>query len=167
MSTKFNLATTETAYAVIEKLAFAIWQEHYTPIIGTEQVDYMLNKYQSVKAIKEQITDGASYYNIIHDEIAVGYLSVYKKENALFLSKIYILSETRGKGIGKTAMEFIQSKAELMKCTSISLTVNKNNENSIKAYEKMGFQKIKELVMDIGNGFVMDDYLMEKKLKLT
>ena len=61
-------------------------------------------------------------------------------------------------------MKFIQDKAEQLGYSSISLTVNKYNEASIKAYEKMGFKKVKDIVIDIGNGFVMDDYLMEKKV---
>jgi len=160
--TKIKIANSELDYKTIENLAVTIWQEHYIPIIGVQQVEYMLNKYQSVNAIKAQLKEGAEYYLIKYQNIIVGYFSYCKKEESLFLSKIYILSALRGKGVGKTAMMYIQSKAEQMGYSSISLTVNKNNEASIKAYEKMDFKKIKKMVVDIGNGFVMDDYLMEK-----
>ena len=162
--TKINIANSEVDFNTITKLASTIWKEHYTPIIGIEQVDYMLDKFQSVNAIKKQIEEGAEYYLISHEESQVGYISVSQKKNSLFLSKIYILSSIRGKGVGKKAMQFIEDLAIEKQCNTVSLTVNKNNTNSIKAYEKMGFVKVKEIVIDIGNGFVMDDFKMEKSL---
>ena len=162
--TKINIANSEVDFNTITKLASTIWKEHYTPIIGIEQVDYMLDKFQSVNAIKKQIEEGAEYYLISYKNESVGYLSVSTKESSLFLSKIYILSSQRGKRIGKTSMEFIGEIAIKNQCENISLTVNKYNTNSIKAYEKMGFVKVKEIVIDIGNGFVMDDFKMEKSL---
>ncbi|PHR69409.1 MAG: GNAT family N-acetyltransferase [Lutibacter sp.] len=162
--TTIVIANKNSDFKLITELASIIWKEHYTPIIGIEQVEYMLEKFQSVSAIKKQIEEGAKYFMISHEDSAVGYLSVSKKENSLFLSKIYILSSSRGKRIGKTAMQFIENLAKEKQCNSISLTVNKYNTNSIKAYEKMGFKNIEELIMDIGNGYVMDDYKMKKKI---
>jgi ribosomal protein S18 acetylase RimI-like enzyme len=92
----------------------------------------------------------------------LGYLSFNKRNEELFLSKIYVLKESRGKGIGRKAMEFVTSVAKVSKCTKVALTVNRFNQNSIRAYESAGFEKKGELVQDIGNSFVMDDYLMEK-----
>jgi len=82
----------------------------------------------------------------------------------LFLSKVYILKNKRGLGIGKIAFQFIETKAGENHCKKISLTVNRNNLNSIKAYERAGFQNTGELIQDIGHGYVMDDYSMEKLL---
>ncbi len=161
---KFTLANNELDYNTIASLAEIIWKEHYIPIIGIEQVDYMLEKFQSAKTIKEQILEGASYFIIKHQDTNVGYISFSKKKDSLFLSKIYVLSSLRGKGIGKSAMNFIQDEAVKKGLMSISLTVNKYNTASINPYEKMGFKKIKAIVIDIGNGYIMDDYLMEKKL---
>lgn len=149
---------------IIEKMADVIWKDHYTSIIGIEQVEYMLDKFQTAEAIKAQVDDGIEYYLINHEEVGVGYLSFAKKKDTLFLSKIYVMREMRGKKIGKAAMKFIESKAIEFGYATISLTVNKNNLNSIEAYEKMNFQKKDEIVIDIGNGFVMDDFLMEKRL---
>ncbi len=157
-------ATNKSDYKIISKLAKEIWEEHYTPIIGVEQVEYMLNKFQSEAAIENQIEEGYQYSTVYFDGIPVGYLSIIKKEDSLFLSKIYILSSERGKGIGKFTMEFVQEKAIEFELSSITLTVNINNFNSIKAYEKMGFKNAGKLVADIGNGFVMDDFLFEKIL---
>ena len=147
---------------LIENMANTIWHEHYTPIIGAEQVTYMLDKFQSSNTMQEQIDKGYQYFLINFNDNAVGYLSFEKRENALFLSKIYLLKNERGKGIGRTAMEFVISAAKGLSCTKVALTVNRFNQNSIRAYESAGFEKKGELVQDIGNGFVMDDYLMEK-----
>lgn len=149
-------------YQVIEQLADIIWRAHYIPIVGKPQIDYMLNKYQSVKAMVEQTANGYEYYTVFQEDLAVGYLSIKPEIEHLFLSKIYVLSTYRGQGIGKTMLQFISEKAENYHINKIRLTVNKYNANSIKAYKKMGFKNTGVLVTDIGNGFVMDDYVMVK-----
>ncbi|AUP81126.1 GNAT family N-acetyltransferase [Flavivirga eckloniae] len=160
--TKIIVANTRELYLQIEKLADIIWREHYIPIVGKPQIDYMLDKYQSATAIEEQVVNGQGYFLIIYEDEFVGYLSIKKEVNALFLSKIYVLSNYRGKKIGKAAMAFIVEKAKSYQLKSIRLTVNINNTGSIKAYEKLGFVNVGPLVTDIGNGFVMDDYQMVK-----
>lgn len=151
----------EDDLTAIANLADIIWREHYTPIIGPEQVEYMLHKFQSASAMSQQISEGVSYYTLWLDELLVGYLSFYTKGEVLFLSKIYVLSQIRGQGIGQQAIEFIKEQAQLQGLERIQLTVNKHNTGSITAYEKMGFKKTEEVVMDIGEGFVMDDFVME------
>ncbi len=161
---KIKPAINQSDFKVISKLASIIWKEHYTKIIGSAQVSYMLNKFQSVLSIENQVEEGYQYYLVYTEEKPVGYLSFTKKDNSLFLSKIYVQSSVRGKGIGKFMIEFLQQKAIKLNLESISLTVNKQNTIAIKAYEKMGFDKIESLVVNIGGGFVMDDFLFEKKL---
>jgi RimJ/RimL family protein N-acetyltransferase len=158
----FHEVKSDSNLALIENMANTIWHEHYTPIIGTEQVIYMLDKFQSVSTMRDQINQGYQYFLINFNDNAVGYLSFEKRDNVLFLSKVYLLKSERGKGIGRKAMEFVTSLARGSNCTKVALTVNRFNQNSIRAYESAGFEKKGELVQDIGNGFVMDDYLMEK-----
>jgi len=160
----FHEVKSDSNLVLIENMANTIWHEHYTPIIGTEQVIYMLDKFQSVSTMRDQINQGYQYFLINFNDNAVGYLSFEKRENILFLSKIYLLKSERGKGIGRKAMEFVTSVSKGSKCTKVALTVNRFNRNSIRAYESAGFEKKGELVQDIGNGFVMDDYLMEKTI---
>ena len=162
MMINFYEVKTDVDLALIERMANIIWREHYTPIIGTDQVKYMLDKFQSVKTMKAQIGIGYHYFTIYHDDKPFGYLSFNKRNKELFLSKIYVLKESRGKGIGKKAMNFVLDTARAMSCEKVSLTVNKNNYNAIKAYESIGFVNKEELIQDIGGGFIMDDYLMEK-----
>ncbi|MCF7560915.1 GNAT family N-acetyltransferase [Sabulilitoribacter multivorans] len=151
-------------YLLIERLADTIWREHYIPIVGKPQIDYMLEKYQSAIAIENQIADGFEYYILNYNSTSVGYLAIKQEENALFLSKIYVLSSYRGQKIGKTAIQFIETKALEYDLKNIRLTVNINNTNAIKAYEKLGFVSMGPLITDIGNGFIMDDYQMVKSM---
>ena len=162
---QFHAARQEQDLELIEQLAAVIWEEHYTPIIGADQVRYMLDKFQSAAAMLRQIGEGYEYFIIMEKENPVGYLAYEKRGSDLFLSKIYVLKEHRGKKIGKRAMEFVESRASAMGCSRISLTVNKNNDRSLDAYRSMGFLQEGAAVMDIGNGFVMDDYLLYKPLK--
>jgi ribosomal protein S18 acetylase RimI-like enzyme len=158
----FTVVTTERQREIVESLAREIWTEHYSPIIGREQVDYMLDKFQSQEAIAEQIRAGVIYFLIRSGEEFIGYIAVQPKGDELFLSKIYVASKRRGRGHGKKAIQFVESLAKERKLGKIVLTVNKNNSKSIRAYEKMGFTIAGALTQDIGNGFVMDDYKMEK-----
>ncbi|UII21374.1 GNAT family N-acetyltransferase [Fulvivirga ligni] len=78
-----------------------------------------------------------------------------------FLSKIYVLSTCRGKGIGKKMMEYVVNQAKTINAGKIRLTVNKYNSGSIAAYHKMGFETVDSVNTDIGEGYFMDDYVLE------
>lgn len=161
---EFVKVSTASHIKSVARLAHTIWHEHYPSIIGIDQVNYMVTKFQSVKAITKQLDEGFEYYLIEFDNDPVGYLSIKKEADTLFLSKIYVLSNKRGIGLGKSAFSFIEAYAKNIQCSSIYLTVNIHNKNSISAYEKLGYQNIGPVVKDIGNGFVMDDFKMVKTL---
>ncbi|GIU00016.1 acetyltransferase [Sulfurovum sp. TSL6] len=148
----------------IENLAYEIWYQHYIPIIGKHQVDYMLKKFQSVKAMTEQIKNGFLYFLTLDDNVPVGYMSVDILSKTLFLSKFYVTEAERGKGYGRTMITYLEALAKEKDLNKISLTVNKYNTGSIKMYEKVGFVISGSVVKEIGEGFIMDDYQMEKIL---
>ncbi len=151
--------------APLENLAKAIWIEHYIPIIGSAQVEYMLKKFQSIDAMIQQMeSDGYLYFTIHQNGKLIGYYALQQQQNTLFLSKLYLNASCRGKGFARLALEQIESFANQHCLTRIRLTVNKYNENSIKAYLKLGFNIVEEAVFDIGEGYIMDDYVMEKTL---
>ncbi|KJD35008.1 GNAT family acetyltransferase [Tamlana sedimentorum] len=158
------IAKTKSDLFKIEALAKTIWESHYTPIIGEEQVAYMLKKYQSADAVKMQIESGYIYFIINSANEPLGYLAIKPEQDSLFLSKLYVLKRFRGKGFGKQAIAFVEEEALKMGLLNIRLTVNKYNRQSIKAYESIGFITTKKLLVEIGNGFVMDDYEMVKML---
>lgn len=148
----------------LEVLAREIWTEHYIPIIGEKQVSYMLEKFQSKKAIAEQLKNNYYYYFIEENNKTVGYIGVQIRKAELFLSKIYVRLSERGNGYAKNAINFIEKFAKDNNLDRIKLTVNKRNLTTIKIYEKTGFRITESIVQDIGEGFVMDDYVMEKIL---
>jgi len=148
----------------IEEFAYKIWHEHYTPIIGTNQVEYMLEKFQSVKAMTEQIQNGFLYFLCEYDNKTIGYMSVNISDGALFLSKFYVASAQRGKGYGRKMISYLETLAKEKSLNRISLTVNKDNAGSINMYKKVGFVICGTAVKDIGEGFIMDDYQMEKRV---
>lgn len=152
----------------IEKLAALaseIWHSYWPKILSPAQIDYMVAKFQSFKAIKEQLEDENYIYKIMEENgVYIGYFGLCPKEDYMFLSKIYIKEEYRGQKKGKEAFEKIITIAKENNKKSIRLTVNKYNTNTIKAYEKWGFSIINAVVTDIGDNFVMDDYIMEYKL---
>ncbi|HXX54237.1 MAG TPA: GNAT family N-acetyltransferase [Thermodesulfovibrionales bacterium] len=158
----FIKVSTEKQIALVESLAQEIWTEHYIPIIGRAQVEFMLARFQSKESIADQIRDGFLYFLIEEDHQFIGYIGVLPQRDQLFLSKIYIKSSERGKGFGKTAVQFIENLAKEKRLKKIVLTVNKNNKVAIKAYAKLGFKNIGSLIQEIGNGFIMDDYKLEK-----
>ncbi|AZQ61426.1 GNAT family N-acetyltransferase [Flammeovirga pectinis] len=157
-------ATTDQQLVIIEQLAEKIWKAHYIPIIGTKQVDYMLDKFQSFTAMKQQILDGLEYYELKFNKESVGYIGFKNEEETVFLSKVYVDADYRGKSIGKKAIQFVEKQAKDRGKKGVRLTVNKYNENSIAVYKKMNFEVVDEVVADIGQGYVMDDYVLIKNI---
>jgi len=160
-------AIDENHIATLVTLAHNIWREHYIPMIGAKQVEYMLEKFQSKEAISNQIKKEGYLYYLLEDVngIRVGYFGVIPRPNELFLSKFYITAKNRGKGYARRALNFIETIAKDKGLSRLSLTVNKNNTGSIEAYKKLGFTITDSLVTDIGSGFIMDDYKMSKALR--
>lgn len=146
----------------LARLAHTIWFEYWGIILEKGQITYMVDKFQSQQAMKNQIeNENYSYYFINLNNQNAGYFGVSDKKDYLFLSKLYLLKEFRGKGLGHKAFSKIVQIAKDLNHNKIRLTVNKYNTNTINAYEKWGFKTIDDVVTDIGEGYVMDDYIME------
>ena len=156
-----NMELVYSVYAVAE----AIWEEHYTPIIGAAQVEYMVEKFLSPDAIVEQINSGYEYFLFSYDYTFAGFAAILEKDGELFLSKLYVDKEFRGKGIGKYMFQKFVEICKLRNLKKIWLTCNRNNVSSIAVYERLGFKKVREEVTDIGSGFVMDDFIFEYEVK--
>jgi GNAT superfamily N-acetyltransferase len=164
-SVQFVPVTTQPQIAAIAGLAREIWYEYYVPLIGQAQVDYMVAKFQSGGAVAQQLREGYEYLMIQREGQDIGYCAIqpHTADGSLFLSKLYLLRDVRGGGTGRVCMEFIEQLARRRGLNLLWLTVNKGNP-AVKAYERLGFRIAADLVMDIGGGFVMDDYRMEKSL---
>ncbi|AZK47549.1 GNAT family N-acetyltransferase [Paenibacillus lentus] len=155
----------ENDIASLAQLASEIWYEYFVSIISKEQIEYMVEKFQSIPALTDQITNqGYEYYFMTIQDYPIGYLGIKQDKSKLFLSKFYILQEHRGKGYASQAMEQLVDICRNRNLDAIWLTVNRHNASTIAVYEKKGFKTIRTQVADIGNGFVMDDYVMEKEI---
>ena len=156
---------TDEEIKLLTDLAGEIWHEYWPILLSDAQIDYMVNKFQSYRAIKNQINSEGYIYNIIEENSEVcGYFGIHPEKEKLFLSKLYVKKEFRHMGIGAGAFAKICEIANELNKKSIYLTVNKHNTNTISAYKKWGFKTINSVVTDIGQGFVMDDYIMEYSL---
>lgn len=146
----------------IASLAAEIWHEHYDALLGPAQVDYMLEHYQSVDALTRQLQEGYTYLTARQDGKLIGFCGYHPEEERLFLSKLYVEKAFRGRGISRMFLEKLRTAAAGK--SAIYLTVNKENEGSIAVYRKLGFRTIDAVTTDIGQGYVMDDYIMELPL---
>lgn len=140
-------------------LAKIIWAKHYPSIIGQEQVDYMLtNMYNTESLLKQMNEKKQLFYFIIVNNQNIGFLSVtLEGKDHWMLNKFYVLEEKAGKGVGSLILEELK---KLIHPKKISLTVNRKNYKSINFYFKNGFKIESTAVFDIGNNFVMDDFVM-------
>ena len=152
-----NVKTEELS--ILSSLAEEVWHQAYDKLLGLSQVEYMLKKLQSTNAFEAQIQNGYEYYFILSDGVVCGYLGIVQEDKRLFLSKIYLKSSHYGQGIAQNVLNKLKEECKTRKLREIYLTVNKGNDRAIKAYEKFGFTKTDSIVTDIGNGYVMDDYV--------
>lgn len=159
----FNLVQDKKQIKKVEEIARIVWSQHYAQILEQGQIDFMLEKYQSAEAIERQIQqDGYAYYIISSDGKECGYFAFTMDKETLFLSKIYVMENYRKQGIASQTINFLRNICIEQNLCAIWLTVNKNNEGSIQAYQHLGFQKVRSQTTDIGEGYVMDDYIMQK-----
>lgn len=149
---------------LIAKLADEIWRQHYIGLLSEKQLDYMLGQFQSEEKIRSQISSGEMVYYIMYeDDTPAGYCGVGAEEKAVYLSKLYVKQSFRGAGFAKTALSYIEQNFSDKE--KIYLHVDVRNAGSIEAYKKMGFSVGAHISRDIGGGYVLDDYVMEKPVK--
>ena len=150
---------------LIRELTFKVWPQTYAAIISKEQIDFMLEMMYSVASLTKQMTEEGCQFEIIYEnDIAVGFASFSEIENRIWkLHKIYILSNQQGKGTGRFLLDYILNFIRENGATALRLQVNRHNKAK-EFYEKLGFAVIEVADFEIGNGFFMNDYVMEKIL---
>src|SRR3954469_2066405 len=144
---------------VISALAKTVWNQHYLAIISQQQIDYMLNRMYSSESLQEQIHAKQHLFFIIRvQEINIGFVSVHREQgDDWFLNKFYIDQTLASKGIGGKAFDELK---KMILPKKITLTVNRQNFKSINFYFKHGFKIAQVADFDIGNGYVMNDFVM-------
>ena len=149
-------------------LAKEAWEQAYSELLGYEQINYMVEKFLSPPAVVQQMKEQNYVYYIIYGDNEpgglIGFAPNYEGRDELFLSKLYLLPHMKGSGAARVAFGMAESEARRLGLSEIRLTVNKGNTHAKKVYEHWGFEVVESTVTDIGGGFVMDDYIMLKKI---
>jgi diamine N-acetyltransferase len=152
---KADLADIPLIYSLAEK----IWNVHYIPIIGQAQVDYMLQYMYSEASLTEQMSEkNHIFYLLQWQEKEIGFVAI-SEDTYTYIHKFYIATEMQAKGIGKLCFENIKLLCDPQK--PIQLTVNRKNYKSINFYFKLGFQIKSVEDFQIGQGYEMNDFIME------
>jgi GNAT superfamily N-acetyltransferase len=151
----------------VRHLAHHIWPEVYPSIISMEQIQHMLDRMYDVETMRREIREHHARYALIREEgHNVGYVAWQPgtDQGVAFLSKLYLLPGHHGHGLGAKALDWAQEQARLAGHTLLTLRVNRHNHAAVRAYLRAGFGFEDDVCTDIGNGFVMDDYVMSKVL---
>ena len=159
------IRATEKDIPLIQNLARRSWENAYAKILSIEQMEYMLSEMYSEKEIMNHFQNPDYHYYLIQDENNNSYegfmgFQLNYQEKTTKLHRIYLVPESKGKGFGKSALQFLNTIVSENGNNRIILNVNKYNA-ARNFYESQGYKVYDEGVFDIGGGFVMDDYLME------
>ena len=139
-------------------LAKLIWKEYYEPLLADGQTDYMIGLFLTPGAIGEQLLEGKRWYFVRFGGEDIGFMCFYPQDGCLYLSKFYLRADMRGRGFAHQIVGFVREAAKEYGKNAVELNVNKYNITTA-IYEKLGFVRIRSEVNDIGNGYVMDDYV--------
>jgi diamine N-acetyltransferase len=153
--------------AIIQALAHEIWNRHYPGIITQAQIDYMLARGYSRDALASYLTTPDAGLSLaLRDDAAVGFVAWYPLQAArtMKLDKLYVLPDHHGSGIGRALIEHVVANARRAGCTAVTLNVNRGNLAAVRTYERCGFAIRERGDFPIGNGFVMEDYVMVREL---
>ena len=172
MSLSFIPVKSSTDQELLARIAGEIWRGYWPAIIGPDQTEYMIEKFQSLEAIaRDMVEHDYEYWLLVATEededglekSIVGFTGGHNEPetNRFFISKIYLFPEARGHGYARRAIEFYEDLCFARGFEAMYLTVNKYNELGIRAYEGTGFETIDSVETDIGEGYIMDDYIME------
>jgi diamine N-acetyltransferase len=154
--------------ASVIALAHEIWHRHYPGIVTAEQIDYMLERGYSPAALAPFVTDPTRGLALAERAAQpLGFAAWYPpvEPATMKLDKLYVLPQLHGQGIGRMLIEHVAAAARRAGCTTLTLNVNRNNTTAIGAYERCGFQIVRSGDFPIGNGFVMEDYIMARPLE--
>jgi diamine N-acetyltransferase len=153
---------------LIRQLTFDIWPKTYSDMLSKEQIDYMLEMMYNPATLQKQIEEVGCTFIIVYDDaepVAFASYAQHPADNETEpgiwkLNKIYILSSQQGKGTGRFIINYIVDEIKAKGAKALQLQVNRQNKAKY-FYEKLGFKIIKTADFDIGNGYFMNDYVME------
>lgn len=161
----FTIITASDSHIpTIASLAKEIWNEHYPPIIGQAQVDYMLQKMYGEESLREQIST-TLFFILLHQETPIGFANIdFNNAPNAYIPKFYLLKEFRGQGAAPFLAKHLFETLKNKNCSQVRLQVNRQNVMAINFYFKLGFKIEKCADFDIGNNLQMNDFVMIKAL---
>ncbi len=160
-------AITEADFEIVARLGETIWRKHYAKMVSMAQIEYMLAGRYAPDKLRQYINAVDCWLDVLRlANKPIGYCSYARTSvpDEMKLEQLYLLQEHRGKGLGGLMLRHVEAKARGHSLRALVLQVNKLNVDSIAIYRKAGFTVREEAAFDIGNGFVMDDYVMVKML---
>jgi GNAT superfamily N-acetyltransferase len=149
----------------VRQLAHVIWPQVYPSIISMEQIQHMLARFYDLEVMRDEMRARGTCYALIEMHgLTAGYLSfdLLPRERVAFLNKLYLLPGHQGVGAGAAALGWVESQARRLGLRAVRLRVNRNNAPAIRSYLRAGFIFLEDDCQEIGGGFVMDDFVMEK-----
>ena len=167
MQIEFESLTTPESLQLIRDVAAEVWPQTFADILSPEQISYMLEMMYAVPVLEKEYDNGVKFRFITADQVPCGFIACYEygnEHNTIKLDKLYLDPEYHKLGIGSQAIQYVVDSAREAGYDRVILNVNKNNQRAIRAYKRNGFKVRESVKNDIGNGFFMDDYVMEKKL---
>ena len=153
-------------FGIIREIAFQTWPVTYGTILSKEQLRFMLDKFYSLEYLHLNAQQNQLFFIISENEIPMGFLGVehhFDKKPITKIHKIYVLPDKQGNGIGKSAIDFVVNSALENHSNKVILNVNRFNK-AVQFYQKMDFKIIQQIDIEIGNGYLMEDFIMELSL---
>ena len=150
------------------RLAQEIWYLHYPGVITVAQINYMLGQRYTTSAIELSDENSNSWWlKVLVDQAIQGFahFEFHKSLNKAKLDKLYVHPRAHRIGCARKLLGYAEHQLSKSGIEHITLQVNKGNVGSIKCYERLGYSKMEDIVVDIGNGYVMDDFIMSKKIE--
>ena len=149
----------------IQSITYKTWPVAYGKILSQKQLNYMLDLMYTNEALQEQFKEDHVFYIAELNGQAVGFaaFNCYEKPDVYKLHKLYVLPQAQGSGAGKALLQFVINKVKELKASTLLLNVNRHN-TAINFYKKIGFSVLKKEDVDIGNGYFMNDFVMQLPL---
>lgn len=162
----FEKLTDPASLQIIRDIAADIWPETFAPILAPEQISYMMNMMYSPEVMENELASGFNFEIARIDGSPAGYFSwsAYDLPQTAKLHKLYLLSRYHGKKIGSAMLDQVAMRVKEAGFSKLRLNVNKYNDKAIRAYRRNNFTTVEAVKIDIGGGFYMDDFVMEKEL---
>ncbi len=165
MKTSFLTLDTPESLQIVRDIAAEVWPKTFAPILPPEQIPYMMDMMYAPEVMERELREGYRFAALLVDGAPSGYISwsPYHDDTAK-LHKVYLLTSCHGKGLGRIMLDYASDVCRAAGFRKLQLNVNKHNERAISVYLKNGFETVESVKNDIGGGFFMDDYVMEKRL---